>query len=320
MTEISSVQSGSHDSPKWTIYCHTHIDSGRRYIGLTRQTWQARWDAHVYQAISHKDGWGHFQNAIRKYGKDAFSHEVLENCKDLDIANLAEVCWIEFYETRNPEKGFNIAKGGLHVPHPISNPWDRPEYRAKNLPGLIKRTNTPQARANNKAALNTPESRAKRFVISKATLSDLTVRAKISASLKGRVFSSEHRINLSAANVKRARDPGFAAKNKAHLDAVRPPPPSSLGRVHSDVTKEKISAANKGHAASSLAIENSIKSRREKAAAKTHFLCKTHGHVLLEQCFRRLDKVGRPRYECKECKRQNNATRRKSRRASCIDR
>lgn len=116
----------------WTIYCHIHIESGRRYIGLTSRSWQSRWKNHCYAAKSSKGGRWHFPNAIRKYGKEAFSHEVLEICHSLEVANLAEECWISFYETRDPEKGFNLVKGGQHVPHPIrKNPWDDPEYRAK---------------------------------------------------------------------------------------------------------------------------------------------------------------------------------------------
>ena len=84
-------------SPKWTIYCHTHIESGRRYIGLTKQTWQARWAGHVSQALSRKSGWGHFQNAIRKYGKDAFGCTVLQICDTLEQANAAEKFSIWFF-------------------------------------------------------------------------------------------------------------------------------------------------------------------------------------------------------------------------------
>ena len=116
---------------RWVIYCHTHTESSRRYIGLTKKTMRQRWNQHVLNSKS-KVGKGcvHFWNAIRKYGKDAFSHEVLEICHDLEVANLAEECWIEFYETRNPEKGFNLSKGGGSKPHKIrKNPWNNSRFR-----------------------------------------------------------------------------------------------------------------------------------------------------------------------------------------------
>ena len=130
MEEKSVLSVEPESSPRWTIYCHTHIESGRHYIGLTKQTWQDRWAGHVSQALSRKSGWGHFQNAIRKYGKDAFSHQELERCESLEEANFAEVKWIEFYNTRNPDFGFNIAKGGGAKPHPVkADYWNTPGFR-----------------------------------------------------------------------------------------------------------------------------------------------------------------------------------------------
>ena len=75
---------------RWIIYCHTHIDSGRRYIGLTMQTMMQRWKSHVYAAMNSKDGRWHFPNAIRKYGSKSFSHQVLAMSWDLEGANETE--------------------------------------------------------------------------------------------------------------------------------------------------------------------------------------------------------------------------------------
>jgi hypothetical protein len=124
---------------RWTIYCHIHIDSGRRYIGLTSKTMLRRWNSHILNAKSKKGkGCHHFWNAIRKYGKDAFSHEVLEVCDTLEAANTAENKWISQFNTRDPQFGFNLSKGGEHTPHPFKNPWNDPEYRAKML-GIKKK-------------------------------------------------------------------------------------------------------------------------------------------------------------------------------------
>jgi hypothetical protein len=300
--------------PTWIIYCHTHVATGRRYIGLTRMTMMKRWNRHVYDA-TRRQGPGYFPNAIRKYGKDAFEHfEFPVRYSTLDEANRAEAFAIEFFCTRDPAFGFNIAKGGsIYVPHLIKNPWDRPEYRALRVRQINWSWQDPAYvalnRTNNKAALNTPESRAKRAEISRRVLSDPDVKIRMSAANSGRVFSTVHRANLSLANERRAQDPVFAAKNKAQLDAVRPSPPSSVGRVHCQETKSKISSALSGRAPSSLAIENSVKSRREKAAAKAYFLCKKHGPVSFTDCFQRKDNAGRVRYECKECKRTDNRAR-----------
>jgi predicted GIY-YIG superfamily endonuclease len=187
----------------WIVYCHTHNESGRRYIGITSQTMEKRWNQHVSKAQYSKGGRWHFPNVIRKYGKDAFSHEVLGKNLTLKEANDLEKEYILKYDTRNPEKGFNTAEGGGSQPHPIrKNPWDDPEYRAKVSLAAKNRWKDPIIRAKNlaaiKAGLNTPESKAKRSVISKEVHSRPEVKAKLLIANKGRLNpkAREFMINL----------------------------------------------------------------------------------------------------------------------------
>ncbi len=200
---------------KWIIYCHIHHESDRRYVGLTKMTWRKRWNRHVYCAVKRNDK-THFANAIRKYGKDAFDHKVLEVCNSLEEGNAAEEKWIEHFDSTNPEKGFNLKRGGAHTPHPVKNPWDRPEFRAKmkrHLKSFIAAGQSPEARAASKAALNTPESKVKRSAAAKASLARPETRKKreamradpaygktISDSLKASLFSDEARARMSEAS------------------------------------------------------------------------------------------------------------------------
>jgi hypothetical protein len=131
----------------WTIYCHIHIDSGRRYIGLTKRTMERRWSDHICAAKRSKGGRWHFPNAIRQYGKNAFSHEVLEVCETLEAANEAEIKWIDHFNSRDPRFGFNLAPGGEHIPHLKKNPWDRPGYREKQSIIMKERWKDPEFRA-----------------------------------------------------------------------------------------------------------------------------------------------------------------------------
>jgi hypothetical protein len=165
----------------WTIYCHTHIASGRRYVGLTKKTWKQRWNQHIYTANSVRRGYGHFPNAIRKYGKDAFSHEVLQVCETLEEANKAEKHWIEYFDTTNPERGFNLTKDSTYIPHPIRrNPWNRPEYREKMTAKIRALWNDPEFRAKiskaHRKSHDSPRVRAK--------MMDPKMRAKRSADSK----------------------------------------------------------------------------------------------------------------------------------------
>lgn len=220
---------------RYTIYCHTHIKSGRRYVGLTKRTMMWRWNRHVYAANGKVRGWSHFANAIRKYGKDAFSHEVLEICDTLDEANLAEQKWVDHFDTRNPERGFNLAPGGSHAPHPIKNPWDRPGYREKHANNIAVCL-TPEARAKMVATHRSPEFQAKRSAISKQFQADPEYRVRMSVSSQTALAKPEVKAVLSAAS--RAKEPKPVSDNTRQKLRV-----ASTGRRHSEQTLERMRAA-----------------------------------------------------------------------------
>lgn len=126
-----------------------------------------RWNQHVLNANSRPKGRrSHLWGAIRKYGPQAFSHEVLEVCETLESANEAEAKWIDHFDSRNPEKGFNLMKGGKHIPHPKKNPWDRPEFRRKMeetvIPKFIAASMSPKTILAMKESFARPESKKKR--------------------------------------------------------------------------------------------------------------------------------------------------------------
>jgi GIY-YIG catalytic domain len=170
----------------WTIYCHTHVESGRRYVGQTQRTQKKRWVGHLSAAKS-SGRRSHFSNAIRTYGPDAFEHEVLETCVTQEAANEAEIRWISKLGTRDPRFGFNGRDGGKHGPHYITrNPWDRQAFRAHMLEILgspDRRTRTSEV---NREVKSTPDARAKVSAESRARWVDPIIRAKnIAASSAG---------------------------------------------------------------------------------------------------------------------------------------
>lgn len=99
---------------KWIIYKHTLVadcpHKGWSYIGITKQTAEQRW----------KDGFGYtkqlFGKAIKKYGWDNFTHEILEdNIETLELANKREKYWIAFFHTYindDNAAGYNTTRGG----------------------------------------------------------------------------------------------------------------------------------------------------------------------------------------------------------------
>lgn len=98
----------------WTIYCHTNRGTGLKYIGLTKLGLARRWTLHVRTAMKDATGYHcrYFHAAIRKYGEDAFDHEVLaDGIATVEEANVAEVKWIADLGTLAPN-GYNLSAGG----------------------------------------------------------------------------------------------------------------------------------------------------------------------------------------------------------------
>jgi hypothetical protein len=151
----------------------------------------ARWNGHVNLAKRSDGSRSHFAAAIRKYGKDAFSHEVLQTCETVEEANRAEKDWIEKLDTRNLRFGFNLAPGGQHTPHPIrKNPWEDPAFRAKkkaSAPATYAKISAKAAGrpASKKLRDPSPETRAR---LSEATRTRWAARTDVAS--KDKAFAS----------------------------------------------------------------------------------------------------------------------------------
>lgn len=94
------------EEAKYCIYKHT-TPNGKVYIGQTCREPNIRW-ANGY-------GYRHqmFYNAIQKYGWDKIIHEILFEGLSKEEADQKEIELIAYYDSTNPEKGYNIAFGGV---------------------------------------------------------------------------------------------------------------------------------------------------------------------------------------------------------------
>ena len=91
-------------------YCvYRHISpSGKVYIGVTSQEPKKRWlYGHGYDRNQY------FKKAIKKYGWENFSHEVLITGLDKKTAEREERRLIAEHDSANPEKGYNLDCGGF---------------------------------------------------------------------------------------------------------------------------------------------------------------------------------------------------------------
>lgn len=101
----------------WKLYKHTiskeitKYSFDKHYIGITsRENPNDRW----------KDGFGYygqiFYSAIKKYGWDNFTHEILKENMSLSEALIAEQEAIKEYDSLVGHKGYNLSPGGDYVP------------------------------------------------------------------------------------------------------------------------------------------------------------------------------------------------------------
>lgn len=92
----------------WTVYKHTNTKNGKVYIGITSQSIKRRWRnfGHGYKTN------GYFYSAIKKYGWDSFSHEIILKNLSRDEAQNIEIKLILKYKSVNPNYGYNLTYGG----------------------------------------------------------------------------------------------------------------------------------------------------------------------------------------------------------------
>ena len=88
------------------VYKHTS-PNGKVYIGITSKKPEERW----LKGRGYKNN-AYFYRAIQKYGWDNFKHEILFDGLTLEQANIIEQMQINYYNSTNAQKGYNISIGG----------------------------------------------------------------------------------------------------------------------------------------------------------------------------------------------------------------
>lgn len=101
------------------IYKITNVINQKMYIGKTSQTPSIRWSQHVSSALvspNVKDYNFLLHKAIRKYGKENFTLQIVEEVADT-LMSARETYWIDYYKTcilteEGKTKGYNMTFGG----------------------------------------------------------------------------------------------------------------------------------------------------------------------------------------------------------------
>ena len=86
------------------IYKITNIQNNKVYIGQTIRPIQKRFQRHINDALNNILD-THFARAIRQYGAESFTIEVIDTATDQNELNKKEQYWIQYYDSVN--KGYN---------------------------------------------------------------------------------------------------------------------------------------------------------------------------------------------------------------------
>lgn len=94
------------------IYKYTNLINGKVYIGQTSTSLEVRHKKHLQSAKSEADN-GYFHRAIKKYGIENFSLEIIEEDIPIDKLDEREKHWIAQYDSFYVSgKGYNLTAGG----------------------------------------------------------------------------------------------------------------------------------------------------------------------------------------------------------------
>jgi|AntAceMinimDraft_16_1070373.scaffolds.fasta_scaffold07422_9 hypothetical protein len=184
------------------IYITTNLVNGKQYVG-----------SHLGEKNDSYLGSGKpaFSNAIKKYGKENFKREIIEEC-DPSMNLILETKYIKEYNTLVPN-GYNISPTGGNK-------------GGGKLNEITKKRISESLKGKNKGKKHSKESREKMSKAKRGIKLSEEHKKKISESEKGRVFSNETKKRISK--------------------SLKGKPSNNKGVPMSIEQKEKISKANKG--------------------------------------------------------------------------
>ena len=115
------------------VYKITNRLNGKSYIGQSVRSLDQRWNSHL-SAVRQGSKF-RFHSAIRKYGVDQWSREIIFEHNDVNVCKKKEEEFITQFELMNNKKGYNAKPGGC-------GGWIVPEEKYESWKQKISDNNT----------------------------------------------------------------------------------------------------------------------------------------------------------------------------------
>jgi group I intron endonuclease len=159
------------------VYKITNVVNGKVYVGSSARELLRRIRGHLKDLNSGKHRNRHLQSAWNKYGKSKFVFSILERCAPNDCLTR-EQCWINLLKSSDQRYGYNLCPtaGSMYGYRHTE------ESKKKMADTQNRKLQDPNELARRKEVMNHPE-----------------VKARISASHKGKIISQSARQNMSKA-------------------------------------------------------------------------------------------------------------------------
>lgn len=112
------------------IYVIRNSATGKIYIGQHKGVNLKQYlQKKLYAAIKGLGGKSHLFSSMRKHPREVWSIEPLMEADTREKLNRLETLLIALYDTRNPEVGYNICKGGEGFTGKHSDEWKKAQLR-----------------------------------------------------------------------------------------------------------------------------------------------------------------------------------------------
>lgn len=177
---------------RFEVYLH-RSPSGKGYVGISKHGMRYRWLQHIRDLKKGRDT--PFHMAIKKYGPESFTHELLDVCTSETGADIAEKLWIKELKTTTPN-GYNRTNGGVGRSYVDISPEER--YKKGNA---------------FRGKKHSTESRMKISASNIGKKQSEETKAKLYKANKGRKASDEARNNMSKAALGKKKSPEAIKKS-----------------------------------------------------------------------------------------------------------